>query len=130
MNLYALKFRCIVKTYKQGGLYMFGFGVKQLDKQIDELLETMSRKIEGAEYSEAEKLVSMAKVDHQQHQQLPQTVASKLSNSLYFLKLSDATKVPSDISIELTALRRMINKGGAGYVANGGGQSLTAQYHL
>lgn len=107
---------------------MFGFGVKQLDKQIDELLETMSRKIDGADYPEAEKLVSMAKADHQQ--QLPQTVASKLSNSLYFLKLSDATKVPSEISIELTALRRMINKGGAGYVANGGGQSLTAQYHL
>lgn len=109
---------------------MFGFGVKQLDKQIDALLETMSRKIDGADYPEAEKLVNMAKADHQQQQQLPQTVASKLSNSLYFLKLSDATKVPSEISIELTALRRMINKGGAGYVANGGGQSLTAQYHL
>ena len=94
---------------------MFGFGVKQLDQQIDELLETMSRKIDGADYPEAEKLVNMAKADHQQQQQLPQTVASK---------------VPSEISIELTALRRMINKGGAGYVANGGGQSLTAQYHL
>ncbi|TVV33124.1 hypothetical protein FO436_00115 [Weissella cibaria] len=63
---------------------MFGFGVKQLDQQIDELLETMSRKIDGADYPEAEKLVNMAKADHQQQQQLPQTVASKLSNSLYF----------------------------------------------
>lgn len=45
---------------------MFGFGVKQLDQQIDELLETMSRKIDGADYPEAEKLVNMAKADHQQ----------------------------------------------------------------
>ena len=39
MYLRALKFRCTVKTYTKGDLHMFGFGVKQLDQQIDELLE-------------------------------------------------------------------------------------------
>ena len=108
---------------------MFEFGVKKLDVQVNELLNSISSKVDDSKYPDAAKLVKKAIDDHENNHQLPQTVANKLTNSLRFLKLEDEKKLPDSISEEISELRNLINKGGVGYVSHGA-QSLTSQYQL